>query len=129
MGWRMKMHGQRWVYQIGNNVVYIDNAFAWIGWTQERMVINDETVQSTDGWFRARQDYLEPWIVPGGEGLLTVKLAARMIDVACFADLDGQSLVPMQMLKSKWSGPKWSWPVEAEWALANRASSSVVLPG
>jgi hypothetical protein len=117
----MKLLGQRWVFQIGNSVVCIDNAFAWIGWAQERMVINDEIVQSTDGWFRLRQDYLEPWIVPGGEGLLTVKMVARMMDVACSADLDGQPLVPVQMLKAKWSGPKRSWPEEAEWAPAKQA--------
>lgn len=49
------MLGQRWVYRVGNSVVCVDNGFAWIGWAQERMVVNDETVQSsTAGSGRAR---------------------------------------------------------------------------
>lgn len=111
----MKMLGQRWIYRVGNSVVCIDNAFAWIGWSQERMVVNDETVQSSDGWWRMRQDYFEPWIIPGGEGVLTVKLVSEMLSIACSADLDGQPLKASETSKAEWSGPKGSWPDEAEW--------------
>lgn len=124
----MKMLGQRWVYRVGNSVVCIDNGFAWIGWAQERMVVNDETVQSSEGWFRLRQDYLEPWIVPGGEGVLTVKLISEMLGIACHADLDGQPLEPAETLKSKWSGPKRSWPTATEWIPVEPQGTVVIRP-
>ena len=112
------MHGQRWVYRIGNSVVCIDNGFAWIGWAQERMVVNDETVQSSDGWWRMRQDYFEPWIVPGGDGVLRVTLVAGMWSINCSADLDGAPLEAVETLKATWSGPTGTWPDDAAWVPA-----------
>ncbi len=109
------MLGQRWTYRIGNSVIRIDNGFAWIGWAQERMIVNDETVQSSDGWFRTRQDYFEPWIVPGGEGLLTIKLVSGLMSIHCSASLDDAPLEPAETFNAKWSGPKRSWPGETEW--------------
>lgn len=124
----MKMLGQRWVYRVGNSVICVDNGFAWIGWAQERMVVNDETVQSSDGWFRMRQDFFEPWIVPNGEGVLTVKLVSQLMGIACSANLEGEPLEPVQTLKSNWSGPKRSWPGEADWAPAGASGVSVIRP-
>lgn len=111
----MKLIGQRWIYRLGNSTVVIDNAFSWIGWSQERMIVNDETVQSSQGWLRTRHNYLEPWIVPGGEGLLTIRMAAVMLTVECSAELDGVSLEPTEALEARWSGPKRSWPEATEW--------------
>jgi hypothetical protein len=111
----VRLHCQRWVYRIGNSVVCVDNGFAWIGWAQERMVINDETVQISGGWFRMRQDFLEPWIVPGGEGTLAVRMVSGMITIHCSAELDGELLMPAETLKANWSGPKGTWPKAADW--------------
>ncbi len=116
----MRLHGQRWVYRIGNSVVCIDNGFSWVGWAQERMVVNDETVQSSDGWFRLRQDYFEPWIVPGGEGVLRVKLVAGMMRISCSADLDSQPLDPVEILEATWSGSKKAWPPADAWTPVTR---------
>lgn len=116
----MGMHGQRWVYRIGNSVVAVDNGFAWIGWAQERMVVNGETAQETEGWFRTRQDYFEPWIVPGGEGVLTVRLVAGLMRVNCSAELDGRAIDPVETLETRWSGPRGSWPEDADWSPVGR---------
>jgi hypothetical protein len=39
----MKMLGQAWLYRIGNTLVRVENVFAWSGWCQERLRVNDET--------------------------------------------------------------------------------------
>lgn len=111
----MKLHGERWVYRIGNSVIRVDNGFAWVGFAQERMVVNDETVQSHEGWFALRQDFFEPWIVPGGEGVLKVTMLAGLMRVHCRAELDGVVIQPAETSKTTWSGPKGSWPPEEAW--------------
>jgi len=113
----VKMQGQRWVYRLGNSVVCIDNGFSWLGWTQERMVVNDETVQQSDGWFRYRQDFFEPWIIPGGEGVLRVKLVAALLTVNCSASLDDRELQPSETRRADWSGAQGTWPADDGWTL------------
>ena len=53
----MKMLGQAWLYRIGNTLVRVENAFAWSGWCQERLRVNDETAHEAYGWFGTRRDF------------------------------------------------------------------------
>lgn len=116
----MKLYCERWVYRIGNSVIEVDNGFAWPGFAQERMVVNGETVQSHQGWFHARQDFFEPWIVPGGEGMLTITMVSGLLRVHCRAKLDGAPVEPAETLKAEWSGPKGAWPPQDAWVAVSR---------
>lgn len=118
----MKLIGQAWVYRVGNSVVRVENAFAWIGWAQERLVVNDETAQQASSWFGLRRDFHEDWLTPIGEGLLTIRMWSRVNGLACELKLDGQAVEPEVLLEARWSGPKRSWPAPEAWTPAGPKS-------
>lgn len=110
----MKIHGQRWLYRVGNAEVIVDNAFSWIGWGQERWVINGETVRATAGWFVFRRTFDEPWLTPLGEGMLAAALRSQMTGIACVVTLDGEAQPCDALFEATWSG-RGAWPESAAW--------------
>lgn len=117
---------QRWTYRVGNSTVMVDNAFNWLGWAQERLRVNDETVQDSQGMFRTHQAYAEPWLTMIGEGELSVRMSARILSIQCVLLLNGERLEPETYMAARWSGPKNSWPSEADWRPAQRGDFMVV---
>lgn len=122
----MPMICQRWTYRVGNSTVTVDNAFNWLGWAQERLRVNDETVQDSRGMFRTRQSYAEPWLTMIGEGELSVRMSARLMSIQCELLVNDEPLEPETYLASRWAGPKNSWPPEADWRPAQRGDFMVV---
>ncbi|WP_368933543.1 hypothetical protein [Brevundimonas naejangsanensis] len=112
--------GQRWLYRIGNSIVCIDNAFAWTGWGQERMRVNDEVVQESRGWLKPSQTFAEPWLTRIGDDQLSILLVSGVMSVHCMAELGGALLEPEERLAARWSGSRGSWPEESDWRPARR---------
>lgn len=112
----MKLIGQRWRYEIGNSIIFVDNAFSWTLWTQERLVVNDEEVQASSGWARMSQTYKEPWLTMLGEDELSIRMTSATMSIICAARLGGKPLEPVEMYTARWRGGRKSWPAEAEWA-------------
>lgn len=123
----MKLHGQRWLYRVGNAEVCVDNAFSWWGWAQERWVINGDVVRQSGGWFVFRRSFQEPWLTPFGDGILAADLRAQISSVACIVTLDGERLEHDALFEASWSGRK-TWPVGTAWTEVERFSVFVNLP-
>lgn len=111
----MKMLGQRWQYRLENSLVKVDNAFSWIGWGQERMIINDETVQRAGQWFGFKRSFDEPWITPVGDDELQIRLRARIGRLDCKVEIAGTEISSEALFEVSWSGNKGSWPREQDW--------------
>lgn len=116
----LRMICQRWIYRVGNSTVCVDNAFSWVGWAQERLRVNDETVQDSRGMFRTRQSYAEPWLTMIGEGELSVRMSARLLSIQCELLLNDEPLEPEAYMATRWAGPKNTWPAEEDWRPARR---------
>ncbi len=111
----MHLIGQRWRYEIGNSIVHVENAFSWTLWAQERLVVNDEEVQSSGGRMRFRQSFREPWLTMVGEDELSIRLASTAMGIKCAARLAGAPLTPTEIYEAKWHGSAKSWPDAVEW--------------
>ena len=111
----MRLIGQRWEYRIGNALVYVDNAYTYSLWGQERLLVNDEEVKASSGWSRFLQHYREPWLTDIGEGELKVRLRSGLGGIACTVWLDGERVEPTQRYEAQWTGPAYSWPAEEHW--------------
>jgi hypothetical protein len=112
----MRLHGQRWVFQIGNSTVKIDNAFTWSWsmWGQERMIVNDELLHTASGTAFSRT-FIEPWLTPDGDGTLEVHIYGGLMSLICEAKLDGRRLEPEACHSATWSGDHNHWPAEEVW--------------
>lgn len=110
----MKIHGQRWLYRVGNAEVIVDNAFTWLGWGQERWVINGEIIRATAGWFAFKRYFDEPWLTPLGEGMLAAELRSQMAGIACVVTLDGEVQPHDATFEATWTG-RGAWPADAAW--------------
>ncbi len=115
----MKLHGQRWLYRVGNAEVCVDNAFSWLGWTQERWVINGEVARATGGWWVSRRSFEEPWLTPLGDGVLTAELRAKTDYVACRLLLDGVVCEHDALFEASWYG-RGGWPDADAWTEVRR---------
>lgn len=110
----MKLHGQRWLYRLGNTEIVVDNAFNWWGWGQERWLINGDIIRETGGWFATRHAFDEPWLTPLGDGVLAVEMRSRLTGVACSVKLDGKAIDPGALFEASWRGRR-SWPTADDW--------------
>ena len=111
----MKLIGQRWEYRIGNHLVHVDNAYSASGWSQERLVVNLETVQERGGWFHFLRLFAEPWLTPLGHDSLKVTLRSGVMRINCSVEVGGAQLDAERTLGSEWYGPARSWPTEEGW--------------
>jgi hypothetical protein len=89
----MKLHGQRWLYRLGNAEIVVENAFSWWGWAQERWLINGDVIRETGGWFEIRRVFDEPWLT----------------GVDCSVTLEREALDHDALFEASWRG-KRSWP-------------------
>lgn len=127
----MRFFGQRWVYNIGNNVMKVDNAYDQTGWGQERLIVNDETIQLSEGAERFEQKFKEPWLASVGETELCIHLRASFFTVHCFASIGDQKVEPDAYFQANWAGERYAWPDETEWSkelpqkLKNRISETM----
>lgn len=115
----MKIHGQRWLYRVGNAEVCVDNACSWWGWAQERWVINGEVVRATGGWWTVRRSFDEPWLTPLGDGILAVELRAKATRVECRVLLDGVVCEHDALFEASWQG-RGRWPEAEAWTEVRR---------
>lgn len=46
----MRVKGERWEFSIGNNIIIVENAWHWSGYSQERVRLNDEVITEREGW-------------------------------------------------------------------------------
>lgn len=111
----MKLHCQRWLFEIGNSVVKVDNAFSLLGWAQERLIVNDEIAGQAGQWFAMRRNFAEPWLSMLGDSELKVSMFARVGSVECVVELDGERLEPALLQEATWSGRRGLWPDEQAW--------------
>jgi len=111
----MKMLGQRWHYRIGNNFVNVDNAFSWLGWAQERLIINDEFVQQAGAWFGMRRSFDEAWLSSIDDAELNVKMISTISGIACKVKMSGKTIEPEELFSVSWTGLRGLWPPEQDW--------------
>jgi hypothetical protein len=110
----VKLHGQRWLYRLGNAEIAVENAFSWWGWAQERWLINGDVIHETGGWFAIRRAFNEPWLTPLGDGTLAVELRSRPTGVDCSVMLDGEALKHDALFETSWRGRR-RWPTADDW--------------
>ncbi len=130
-GWAImsvESFGQRWVYQIGNHTVFVDNAYDKSGWGQERLIVDGEVVQSSEGSMRFEQAYQESWLTAVGDSELKVRLYSGLMAIGCEVLLEGKPVDHDEYFQSSWVGPKSNWPEEALWAKAeyHKPETSVI---
>ncbi len=111
----MRFHGQRWRHRVGNSVVNVDNAFSWMGWAQERMMVNDEVVQQAGQWFAMRRSFDEPWLTLIGDDVLKVKLRSTLSGLTCGAEVSGEAIKPEALFQVSWTGVRGDWLPEQNW--------------
>jgi hypothetical protein len=107
--------GQRWAFGIGNALVYVDNAYTYSMWAQERLLVNHEVVKASSGWFTILRRYREPWLTKIGETDLQVRLHSGLNGIVCTVWLDGERVEPTGRYAAEWTGPANSWPAEEHW--------------
>lgn len=124
----MQLIGQAWVYRVGNSLVRVENAFAWIGWAQERLIVNEEPVRTAGGWFGLSRDFKEDWLTPTGEGELAIRLRARVNGISCQAMLEGVEIAPEAFLQASWSGGRNVWAPAEAWTPAGKKGWIIGVP-
>lgn len=125
----MKIHGQRWRFQLENSEVFVDNAFSWLGWAQERLIVNRETVQRAGQWFNFRRFFDEEWLTATGDGTLEVRMRSTTFGVDCDLILDGVPVEPDALFEATWGG-RGSWPDHALWSEVDEFSVfNILKPG
>jgi hypothetical protein len=112
--WILKLHGQRWLYRLGNAEIVVENAFSWWGWAQERWLINGDVINETGGWFEIQRVFDEPWLTPLGDGMLAVEMRSRFTGVDCSVTLDGAPLEHGALFEANWRGRR-IWPAADDW--------------
>ncbi|MDG5746646.1 hypothetical protein P8Q88_00485 [Qipengyuania sp. XHP0207] len=110
----MKLHGQRWRFQLENSEIFVDNAFSWYGWAQERLVVNGDVAQAAGQWFAFRRSFDEDWLTVTGDGLLEVRMRSTLTGVNCEIAIDGTAVEPDGLFEATWKGRR-SWPEEVRW--------------
>lgn len=110
----MKIHGQRWRYQLANTEVFVDNAFSWFGWAQERMLINGEVSQSVGSWFSFKRNFNEPWLTLSGDGEIEILMRSTLTGVDVELRLDGEVVEHEELFETAWHG-RGAWPDEGLW--------------
>ena len=116
-----RLFGQRWRYQVGNSIVVVDNAYSLPFWGKERLLVNDEEVQSAFAYGTFRRTFSEPWLTSAGEDRLKIVLTSGLLEIRCGAWLGGTKLTPLDMQKARWTGDKRSWPDDAAWRSTTKA--------
>ena len=124
----MYLIGQAWVYRVGNSIVRVENAFAWRGWAQERLIVNEEPVRTAGAWFGLSRDFKEDWLTPTGEGKLAVGLRSRVNGIGCEALLEGVEVAPEEFLQARWRGGRNVWAPTEAWTPAGKNSWIVGVP-
>jgi hypothetical protein len=117
----MNLKGQRWRFDLGNNRLFVDNAYCAL-WGQERVVLNGEVVAHTGGWLRVRTEFSLAWLAPAGEDMLEGRLflSSPGIDsVECFVAIGNHEIDATDRFIGRWTGRKWSWPEENVWMPPN----------
>ncbi|KLI63647.1 hypothetical protein [Aurantiacibacter marinus] len=110
----MKIHGQRWRYQLANTELYVDNAFSWFGWAQERALVNGKMVQSAGGWLIFRRSFKESWLTPTGDGELTIAMHSAASGIVVEVKLGGAVIEHEELFEATWHG-RGGWPSELDW--------------
>lgn len=123
-----KRYGQRWEFQIGNSLVIVDNTYDASGWGKERLVINGETVQDSDGYNRSHQTYQEPWLSHNGEVQLTARLKSNYFRVYCELWAEQELVECQSYYESVWHGDDNSWPENHEWIKKDKIPSRAISP-
>jgi hypothetical protein len=123
-----KIYGQRWQFQIGNSLVFVDNAYDTSGWGKERLVINGETVQDSDGYHRSHQTYKEPWLSHHGEVQLIAKLKSTYFWVYCELWAEEEIIECQYYYETSWHGKNNSWPDNHEWIKKEKTPSRTINP-
>lgn len=118
----MHLIGQAWIYRVGNSRVRVENAFTWVGWAQERLVVNDESVRTAGAWYGLSRDFNEDWLTPTGEGDLSVRLRSGLNGISCEAWLDGVEVEPEALLVARWRGGRNTWAPAEAWTPAGKHS-------
>lgn len=110
----MRVNGQRWVFEVGNNTVTVENAWVWYGYSQERVRLNDEIVYERKGW---------GYLVVSAVILTTVELLDRAYGVTmgitvqndrpvifCRLITENETIEPVAVWKARWSTKDMLWP-------------------
>lgn len=110
-----RMFGQRWRYEVGNSTVIVDNAYTLFGWVKERLIVNDDEVQTSSSSWTFFRAFSEPWLTRIGEEDLEISMIAGLLSVQCGARLGHEKLTPVDILKASWVGDRESWPLDSDW--------------
>ena len=117
----MKLHGQRWRYQLANTEIFVDNAFSWFGWAQERLLINGEVAQSVGSWLSFKRSFDEPWLTRSGDGVIEVLMRSKLNEISVELRLDDELVEHEELFEAAWYG-KGLWPNSEMWIQTEKFS-------
>lgn len=110
----MQLRGKRWTYWVNGHRLYVDNAWSWSGWTQERVLLEGRTVASagvdlsTDGGLNGGFE-----LTPKETGFAqTLKIALRsgLFGMKCKVWFGDRLIKPEAVETANWQGRKGEWP-------------------
>ena len=114
----MRVRGQRWEFQIGNNVVIVENAWSWLGYSQERIRVNDEIIKDRAGWF---------WVIISKSEIASFEILDEdhaVIVGINYTDADHQIYcriiteteihTPQAFTEAKWDTETYKWPPDPD---------------
>ncbi|MBO9510342.1 hypothetical protein [Erythrobacter sp. A6_0] len=101
-------------YQLANTEIFVDNAFSWFGWAQERLLINGEVAQSIGSWLSFKRSFDEPWLTLSGDGIVEVSMRSKLNGISVELRLDDEMIEDEELFEAARHG-KGVWPNPDLW--------------
>lgn len=106
----MHLRGKRWTYWVNGYRLYVDNAWSWSGWTQERAVLNGRTIANTSGdMIGSREFELTPQDT-GAYETIRIRVWSGLVRIRCRVWFGDRLIEPEAVETSVWRGQKGEWP-------------------
>ncbi len=107
-------HGQRWIYEQGNNRITLENAWTMGGACQERVTVNDEIVHHSPnamyfslGW---KPLHVDEWLSPDGAQTISLEVRSGLSRVHARVRIDGEVRPWSDYFNGRWTGALGHWP-------------------
>lgn len=106
----MRLHGKRWLYDIGGRRVSVENAWSWTGWAQERVVIDGESVREAGEELKTRRRFTIPVEETRLNAPLEIDMRAKWFWIDCQVHYGDELIEPLDVQHGIWRGARGDWP-------------------
>ena len=114
----MRVRGQRWEFQIGNNIIIVENAWSWLGYSQERVRLNDEIIKDREGWFWfiLSKTEIAAFTILEEEHAVVVGISYSESDYQLYCRVITETEIhePQSFTQAKWDTNSHKWPPDPE---------------